>query len=238
MSKHEPTSVLRSSDVSIGSFEGAARDAKGVVVIIDVFRAFTTAAVALANGASRIVMVDDLDKARALRAESIGRYCIGERGGVAPPGFDFGNSPAELLNVRFDGETIIQTTSNGTRGVLAAAGASRIYAGAFVSAKATVEAVRTETQLPVTLVAMGEHETTRADEDEICALYLRGLLLGRKPDQPAMRTLIETMSRCADSKTLSTKDVRCCLSVDTVPFAIRVMQEDDLCIATAERVDS
>lgn len=83
MNTQESLSSLSADDISIGSFENAARNAKGVVVIIDVFRAFTTAAIALANGARRIIMVDDIDKARTLRDENIGRYCIGERKGIA-----------------------------------------------------------------------------------------------------------------------------------------------------------
>jgi 2-phosphosulfolactate phosphatase len=227
--------TLRTDDITIGSFEGAARDAKGTVVIIDVFRAFTTAAIALANGARQIIMVNDLDAALALRASSIGQYCIGERGGIAPPGFDFGNSPAEILDNRFDGETIIQTTSNGTRGIVAATNASRIYAGSFATATATVQSILREPQAPVTLVAMGEHERSRADEDEICALYLRSLLLGRAPDRSALRALIGTMSRAADTGKLSPEDVACCLDIDTVPFAVRVAKEDDFCVATAEQ---
>jgi 2-phosphosulfolactate phosphatase len=234
MSNQESVSSLSADDISIGSFEGAARNAKGAVVIIDVFRAFTTAAIALANGARRIIMVDDIDKARALREENIGRYCIGERKGIAPPGFDFGNSPAELLGVRFDGDTIIQTTSNGTRGILAATRANRIYADAFVSATATVRSILTAPTESVTLVAMGEYEKFRTDEDELCALYLRGLLLGRQPDPASLGTLMRTMSKCADSTTLSSDDVNCCLDVDSVPFAIRVVKEEGFCVATAE----
>ena len=112
--------ALTRDEIAVGSFSGAARAATGVVVIIDVFRAFTTAAVALANGAARIIMVDDLDTALSLRQQGVGRICMGERQGIKPAGFDFGNSPAEISGVRFDGETLIQTTTNGTRGIVAA----------------------------------------------------------------------------------------------------------------------
>ena len=57
--------TLTSSDVIVGSLEQAARGATGTAVVIDVFRAFTTAAVALVNGAEKIVMVGDLDQALA-----------------------------------------------------------------------------------------------------------------------------------------------------------------------------
>src|SRR5437660_9398791 len=83
--------------------EGATR-ATGSVAIIDVFRAFTTAAVALAKGASRIVMVRTVEEALALRDAGIGEVCMGEVRGRTPDGFDFGNSPFEISTVDFHGK--------------------------------------------------------------------------------------------------------------------------------------
>jgi len=116
-------------EISIHSLlEGAIR-AAGTVAVIDVFRAFTTAAVALANGASRIVMVRTIEEALALRDAGIGQICMGEVRGRAPPGFDFGNSPFEISGVDFHGQTIIQRTSAGTQGIVAAGNrAVRLYA--------------------------------------------------------------------------------------------------------------
>ena len=88
-------------DIWIGSLLEGADQATGAVAIIDVFRAFTTAAVVLANGASRIVMVGGVERAMALRTAGVGQFCLGEVGGIAPPGFDFGNSPFEVSEVDF-----------------------------------------------------------------------------------------------------------------------------------------
>jgi 2-phosphosulfolactate phosphatase len=115
--------------ISIQSLLDGARNASGAVAVIDTFRAFTTAAVALANGASRIIMVATVEEALALRAADSGPICMGEVGGQAPPGFDYGNSPFEIATVDLRGRTIIQRTSAGTQGVVAAtAGADRLYA--------------------------------------------------------------------------------------------------------------
>ena len=78
-------------EIRLASLISGATDAVGTTVIIDVFRAFTTAAVALSRGARRILMVDTLEKAWALRSSGAADCCIGERGSVKPPGFDFGN---------------------------------------------------------------------------------------------------------------------------------------------------
>lgn len=228
----EPLSDRR---IIVGAFAAAAAEARGPVVIIDVFRAFTTAAVALANGAGRIIMVGELDEALALRARGVGRYCLGERRGVRPEGFDFGNSPAEIAALRFDGETLIQTTSNGTRGILAAGRASPIYAGSLVTAEATVRALQAHRAGDVTLVAMGENDWVRTEEDDLCALYLRARLLGRAPDRAALKALVETMSSRSDTATLSREDMDACLAIDTIDFAVRVDRRDGLHVAVAER---
>lgn len=224
--------VLSKDAISIGSFAEAASSATDVVVIIDVFRAFTTAAYVLRNGAEKIVMVDDLDRAKELRAAGIGRYCIGERQGIKPPGFDFGNSPHEIEHVRFDGETVIQTTSNGTRGIVAAKKASRLYAGSFANAEATVRAILSKPVHHVVLVAMGQNDVFRTEEDELCAFYLRSRLMGYEPDTKALRTLIPSMSACQDSTVLSEEDVMHCLYTDTVSNAISVTLKDGLLHAT------
>ena len=95
-------------EISIHSLlEGATR-ATGTVAVIDVFRAFTTAAVALANGASKIVMVGTVKEALALRDARIGQICVGEIHGRAPHGFDFGNSSFEISMIDFRDKTIIE----------------------------------------------------------------------------------------------------------------------------------
>ncbi len=233
--------------VAVESFSrGAAAARGGSVVVIDVFRAFTAAAVALSRGAKAIVMVDDLEQALALRARGVGRYCMGERGGERPEGFDFGNSPLEVAAADLADQVLIQTTSNGTRGVsaAAAAGAARIYAGAFVTAEATVRALLSgigagPPEEPVTLAAMGHGDRSRSDEDELCALYLRGRLEGRQPDAAALiaalRSLLGRPGETARLfRNLTDTDIDCCLTLDSFDFAVRVTEEEGLLVARVE----
>lgn len=69
-----------------------ARTATCALAVIDTFRAFTTAAVALANGPPRIIMVGTVDEALALRAAESGTICMGEVRGQGPNAFAYGNS--------------------------------------------------------------------------------------------------------------------------------------------------
>ena len=209
--------------------EGAQR-ATGHVAIIDVFRAFTTAAVALANGASRIIMVGSVDEALALRAQGLGQVCMGEVGGRAPNGFDFGNSPFEILGKDFQGCSIIQRTGAGTQGIVAARAASRLYAASFVTASATARALRAAPDR-VTLVAMGNNAVERTDEDELCALHLRNRLEDRPGDAHAARQLALASKEAARFHDparpyLHPEDLEIALDVDRYDFAIRVELED------------
>jgi phosphosulfolactate phosphohydrolase-like enzyme len=66
-------------------------------------------------------------------SRSRAQLCIGEVGGCAPPGFEFGNSPFEVLNVDFTEKVVIQRTSAGTQGIVAARHAKELYAASFVT---------------------------------------------------------------------------------------------------------
>ena len=221
--------------------EGAAR-ATGVVAVIDVFRAFTSAAVALANGAHRIVMVGSVEEALELRRAGFGEVCIGEVGGRAPEGFDFGNSPFEITSVDLQGKTVIQRTSAGTQGiVLASSRAQRLYAASLVTANATARAMRSGSPDTVTLVAMGGEGVRRTDEDELCAMHLRNRIEGRSGDPEAVRRLVlagSEVPRFHDPSRpyLHPEDVDIALDVDRYDFAVRVEIEDGRPIARMERL--
>ena len=128
-------------EIKIGSLYRGAQEARGTVVIIDVFRAFTTAAVAFSKGAEKIVLVAEVEEALNLREQGVGEICMGEVDGIRPDGFDMGNSPYEMLDADVAGKTLIQSTRAGTVGMSAAVNASRIYAGSLVLAAATVKAI-------------------------------------------------------------------------------------------------
>ena len=106
--------------IRLGSLLEGARTAEGTVVIIDVFRAFTTAAVAFSRGAAKIVLTAEVGEALELRARGVGELCMGEVDGMRPEGFDFGNSPYELSTADVEGKTLVQSTRAGTVGVAAA----------------------------------------------------------------------------------------------------------------------
>ncbi len=227
--------------ISIRSLLDGARNATGAVAVIDTFRAFTTAAVALANGAARIIMVGTVEEALALREAESGTICMGEVRGQAPDAFDYGNSPFEISGIDFGGRTVVQRTSAGTQGIVAArAQAERRYAASLVTAEATVRALLSGSPGRITLVAMGDNGIIRTDEDELTAIHLRNRLEGRPGDKEAVRHVI-----LAGSEVLRfydparpghrAEDVEIALDIDRYDFAIRVGCEDGRPVARIER---
>jgi 2-phosphosulfolactate phosphatase len=226
-------------DIRIDSMLPGAERAVGAVVIIDVFRAFTTAAVALAGGADKIIVVGDVEEAMALRSAGAGQICMGEVGGVMPPGFDLGNSPYEASRADLAGKTIIQRTSAGTQGIVAAKQATQLYAGSLLTATATTRAIRKHSPQQVTLVAMGLDGRKRTDEDELCAIHLRNLLQGRQGSVSGTREVILAGPQIPDFAD-STKphlhpgDLDIALDIDRYDFAVRISQEDGRLVARKE----
>ncbi len=128
----------------------------GVVIVIDVLRATTVMAYALDAGAEAIVPCHDVDEAHRI-ADGLGRgraLLAGERRGEAIAGFDLSNSPSQFTPEVCRGKTIVMTTTNGTKALLASLDADRILVGAFVNRAATLRALAHESR-PIHLVCAG-----------------------------------------------------------------------------------
>lgn len=113
----------------------------GAVVAVDVIRAFTTAAYAFGAGARQIFLVDSLEDALAMKAGDPSLLAMGENRGRRPDGFDFSNSPVPIAAADLSGRSLVQRTSAGTRGVVAARAATQLWAASLVCASATAAAV-------------------------------------------------------------------------------------------------
>ena len=206
--------------------EGA-HQATGTAVIIDVFRAFTTAAFILANGAETILPVGGVDEALELRRRHPDWLVTGEVHGHKVPSFNYGNSPDEVSKVDFKGKTVVQRTSSGVQGILAASGADEILIGSFFLAEATVNHIKRSNPRVVSIVAMGWEGDFKAIEDELCAEYLEARLRSEKPDFPDMARRIRADPQGAKffdrtQTTFREGDFHAAMSLDKFPFALRV----------------
>ncbi len=175
-------------------------------------------------------MVGSVEEALRLRESGRASVCMGEVGGRAPPGFDFGNSPFEISDVDFSGRAIAQRTGAGTQGIVAATSADYLYAASLVTATATARSLRSHQTQQISLVAMGNNAVIRTDEDELCALHLRNLLQGRPGNAEAVRQGIlasgEIRRFHEPSDPHHPRDLDIALDVDRFDFAIRVQLEN------------
>jgi len=195
--------------------EGA-RSATGTVIVIDVLRAFTTAAYAFAAGITEIQLVSTVEEAFAVDA-----FRMGEVGGRLIPGFDHNNSPSQLIGRTLSGQAVMRTGS-GTRCVVAAEAATEVWLGSLVVASATARALADREQ--VTLVASGcPHE---GEEDLACAEMLAALLQGTLVQQDRIIAAVRN-SRAARKHGIGDSDsplddVACAVNVDAFSFAMKV----------------
>ena len=216
-----------------------ARGARGTVVVIDVLRAFTTAAYALASGARAIELVATPEEALARKAADPTLVLVGEVGGRPIAGFDHGNSPERMAALALAGRTLVLRSSSGVQGALAALeSADALFLGSLVTAAATVRAARALAH-DVTLVAMGASGSDAAldgPEDDACAELLAARLEGRAIDleEIARRVRSAPAARIAlDPATdwITPGDVELALAFDRFDFALRAELEDGRLIA-------
>jgi 2-phosphosulfolactate phosphatase len=182
--------------VEILEFVEGATQAEGVTVIIDVFRAFSVGCYAYDAGAEAIIATAGVDDAFTLRKGLTNAVLVGERDEKKIPGFDFGNSPTEIMQTDLHGKTVIHTTTAGTQGLVNATRADLVLTGSLVNAAAIVRFIKTLSPEVVSLVAMGYRATISAEEDLLCAKYIRDGLLGKRTVSDKMiASLINTSGK-------------------------------------------
>jgi 2-phosphosulfolactate phosphatase len=113
----------------------------GVAVVVDVLRATTVMVHALAAGCEAVIPCGEIDEAKAVAAKLPAGTALlgGERGGIPIPGFELGNSPGDFTPEICVGKTLVMTTTNGTRAILASLAAERVYIASFANLKATAD---------------------------------------------------------------------------------------------------
>lgn len=159
-----------------------------VVLVIDVLRASTSIAAALANGARAVIPFEGVDDAimRARSLEQSDVLLAGERKMAPIPGFPLGNSPREFTADVVTGKTIVMTTTNGTAALYHANGAGEVLVGAFANYGVILARLRAAARADksITIICAGTNGRF-ALEDAICAgRFVRGV--ARRGIQPQL----------------------------------------------------
>ena len=207
-----------------------AREARGIAVVIDVFRAFSVAPHAFDAGARRVFPVGDVDEAFDLGRRFPGAVLAGERHGRRLPGFDAGNSPTEIRALDLRGKVLVHTTHAGTQGLVNACRADEVLTGAFVNISAVCRHLQARAPSQVSLVRMGFEARQRCAEDDLYAECLESLLQGRPAPlaevrdrlrhAPAARKFFDPACDWAPRE-----DFDYCTEVDRFDFVLRLRKQ-------------
>jgi 2-phosphosulfolactate phosphatase len=158
-----------------------ATEARGIVIVIDVIRAFSVAAYAFSGGARRLWLVSSVEDAFALREREPDALLAGEVGGRLIPGFDFNNSPSLIAAADVDGRLLIQRTGAGTQGAVGAVNATQVLICSLVNAKATAISAHNLAGTTGGLITLLPtfYKSDEVSEDSVCADYIEALLNGQ-----------------------------------------------------------
>ena len=218
--------------IEVADHIAGASAARGIAIVIDVFRAFSVAPHALAAGAARVMPVGAVEEALALRGSIPEALLIGERHARRLPGFDAGNSPTEVIALPLAGRTLVHTTHAGTQGLVNAGAADAVLTGSFVNLSAIARFVRHRAPELITIVRMGHEARERCLEDDLCAEALVNLLQGgsapstaqvreRLRDAPAARKFFDPACDWAPAA-----DFDYCTEVDRFDFVLRLRRDE------------
>jgi 2-phosphosulfolactate phosphatase len=221
--------------------EGA-KKARGTTVVIDVFRAFSTACYLAAAGADRIIPVEQVDEALQLKELFPDAVLLGERNERKVPGFDFGNSPTHIQHLDLKGKTVIMTTSSGTKGLMNARNADELLSGSFVNAGAIIRYISYKNPANVSLVCMGYEGKRPTQEDTFLAEYIKAKLTGQPTDFEWMKSLLRTGdgARLLDPvnhEWSPATDFDLCLDLDRFDFVLRLVAEQGLKVLRVTKVN-
>lgn len=209
--------------------------ATGIVLIIDVLRAFSNAAYAFSRGARELILVSTVEEALALKSQIPNSKAMGEVGGLPPKGFDFGNSPTQTLALDLNGVTLIQRTGAGTQGAVRSKNAQIMLATSFVVAGATIKYISHLNPTELTFVITGGENN---DEDVACAEYLERQLTGQAVEAQAFikrvyqsRDAIQHLD--PDQPEFPKSDLDYCTRIDAFNFAMPITRENNQLIMRA-----
>ena len=211
--------------------EGA-KQAEGLTVIIDVFRAFSLECYLYDMGVKEIRPIGSIEDAFVLSEKIPNSILVGERKGKKCEGFDYGNSPSAVDREHVGGKTVIHTTSAGTQGIVNAQNAEEIITGSLVNAKAIVSYIKSKNPETVSIVSMGTRGIRTNPEDELCAEYLISLLEDR--EMPDIEERIASLRTNGgehffdpdNQEVFPEADYWMCIKYDQFPFVIRVEKDE------------
>lgn len=207
-----------------------------VVVVIDVFRAFTTACYVLADKPASYRLATKSDAISQLASPFSDPFLIGKAEKGAILAYNIPNSPTRVKERQIAGRHVLHRTEGGANGVLMAKDTDIILAAGLVNADATARYIRKLLNPKVTLLPMGHEGTTPSLEDGICAQYIQAKLQGRTIDLVQHHAALKEGSGkyffSADQWQYPQEDFNRCLEIDHFSFSIKAEVKEGYAILT------
>jgi len=164
----------------------------GFTIVVDVLRAFSVSYFINENKPIKYIIIDSVKQAFELKRKIPNSLLIGERQGIKISGFDYGNSPTEIINKDFSNNIVIHTTTAGTKGLLAQNTENCVVVGSFVNAQALVNYITKKSIKVINIYCTAPRNEVNGEEDYYFAEYIKALLLHRPFD---FDESVETMKK-------------------------------------------
>lgn len=195
---------------------------EGLVCVIDVIRAFTTTSYAFNKGVNKIILTSKIEDAFSLKKQNPDFLLMGEDEGIKIEGFDYGNSPFLIDKADLNGKTLIQRTSNGTKGAVNNLQAKKLITAAFTNANATFEYIKNSGIEDITFVITNDY---KGSEDIALADYICNLLLENKNTD--INTYLKLVESCRYADYIK-EDMNYVLNQNIFDFVMEVNIENNL----------
>lgn len=206
-----------------------AKKAIGLTIVIDVFRAATLDAYILAQGAKFIIPVVSKENAFELKRKNQNFILVGEHEGYKINGFDYGNSPSEILNVDFHNKIVVHRSSQGTQGINLALRADEIILGSFVTFSAIHKYVVSKNPKEISLLAMAGRNS---DDSEFADAFINSIG-GKLPKMKEIKSKLKSHPHMAlflnpNIHEFPKKDFDLCLELNKFNFVCIAVKENKL----------
>lgn len=206
-----------------------------VTIVIDVFRAFTTASYILDGKPAAYMLTEKQSVVSQLAAKHINPLIIGKpEKGLDGRIYHIPNSPTRLLELEIANRDIIHRTAAGAKGILFAKDADVILAAGFINAAATANYVKGLTNAEVTILPMGHEGETPSQEDDLCAKYIEALINEKtiEIDTLGLREGPGSYFFSEDQWQYPQEDFQRCIEIDRFNFVIQASIHDGYAILT------
>jgi 2-phosphosulfolactate phosphatase len=208
------------------------------IIVIDVFRAFTTACYILARSPALYILADKSQVIAKLASFHSNALLIGKPEKHIHLNYDIPNSPTRTKALDINHKTILHRTQAGAKGILQALKQPSciVLAAGFVNANATAHYLKQSRITNITILPMGHEATAPSLEDDICADYIQACLKGKKMDLasflPAIREGAGRYFFTDDQWQYPREDFARCLRVKRFNFAVRATAQEDHAVLT------